>query len=139
MHDIRLQRTIAASRRAVFEAWLDPVALSEFIRPAEGMEAPEVKADGREGGDFLINMKVGDEIWPHRGTYRKLDPYRELQFSWLSGHTTEDSLVTIRLTEISPGETDLELIHTGFPSDKARDDHQGGWTRIVEVLDSFLQ
>lgn len=33
-----------------------------------------------------------------------------------------------------PNQTELTLHHVGFPSEESRGNHEGGWTRIAEVL-----
>ena len=131
---LTLTRTIPAPRKDVFEAWLSPDALTEFIRPMPEMSVPKVEVDAREGGAFLIVMKAGDEEMPHRGEYRTINRYDQLAFTWISPATIPGSLVTIDFVEKGPRETQVTLHHVGFPNEEMRANHEGGWTAILDTL-----
>ena len=62
---------------------------------------------------------------------------KRLQFTWVSAYTQDDSTVTLDFTPNGSG-TDLRLTHVRFPHEESRDNHEGGWTRILEALDQFL-
>ncbi|HEV7821271.1 MAG TPA: SRPBCC domain-containing protein, partial [Burkholderiales bacterium] len=54
---LTVKRKIPAPAQKIFDAWLDPAALSEWMRPCSGTTQPsDVKADAREGGAFEIVM-----------------------------------------------------------------------------------
>lgn len=127
-------RTILASPKTVFKAWLRPEALSAFMCPGDGMTVEDVEVDARVGGGFRLVMVAGDKRLPHHGSYTAIDEYRTLAFTWLSAFSGPDSLVTLSFAEKGPRETELTLHHTGLPSQESRDNHEGGWTRIVELL-----
>lgn len=135
---VQIETTINAPIKEVFEAWLNPEAMQKFMCPAEGMSVAKTEADPKVGGQFLVVMQVGDEQWPHRGEYKLIDRYRELQFTWLSNYTAPDSLVTLKLEELSERSTKISLHHEGFIHQESRDNHEGGWGRILEVLGKFL-
>jgi uncharacterized protein YndB with AHSA1/START domain len=102
--------------------------------PMPGMPAPQVECDPREGGAFLIVMRAGDKELPHRGEYLEISRYDRLVFTWQSEFAAPGSTVTLTFDELGPGETKVTLHHVGFPSDESRDNHQGGWTEILETL-----
>lgn len=135
---VNIKSNINAPIKEVFEAWLSKEALKEFMRPAEGMSIASAEADPVEGGAFLVVMQVGDEQLPHKGEYRKIDRYNELHFTWLSNHTSESSLVKLEFSEIDSSNTEVKLTHTGFPNQESRDNHNGGWGRILVTLDKYL-
>ncbi len=136
--ELTLTKIVPASTETVFNAWLDPKDLAQFMRPAPGMGAPTVEVDGKVGGKFLITMKAGEQELPHRGEYKEITPFRRIVFTWRSGHTVADSTVTLSFRPIDDNKTELTLHHCGFPSPESRDDHQGGWTVIVDrLVDSF--
>ncbi|WP_428265740.1 SRPBCC family protein [Haliangium sp.] len=136
--DLTVTKTIPAPIQRVFEAWLQPEALKRFMTPGEGMTVPKAEVDPREGGSFLIVMKAGDQEMPHNGEYRTIDRHRRLAFTWRSGYTTEDSLVTIDFKELSATETEITLHHVGFPHVESRDNHRGGWSAILAQLSRTL-
>ena len=78
---LETSRVINASPEVLYDAWLDPSMLAKFMRPGPDMSVPEVKADARVGGRFLIVMRVGDQDLPHEGTYKVLDRPNQLAFT----------------------------------------------------------
>ena len=135
---LSVDKTIHAPIERVYDAWLDPAMLTQFILPAQGMPNPEVENDPREGGRFTIVMHVGDDRIPHTGTYRVLDRPRCIEFSWESPYSTDDSVVTLRLDAIDPQRTRVNLTHVRFLSEEARDDHEAGWGKILDELVGIL-
>ena len=137
-HELTISRTIPAAMETAFEAWLDPRALAQFIKPMAGMVDCDVEADATEGGRFLIMMKFGDKEMPHSGQYQTIQRFEKLVFTWNSEHTGSDSVVTLRFRELGPQETELTLHHEGLPSEESRDNHNGGWKTILEQLAGFV-
>lgn len=132
--ELTISRTIAASRQDVFDAWLSPEALMNFMCPGEGMTCPKAEVDAREGGAFLIVMTAGDKELPHKGEYKTISKYDELSFTWSSTMEETVGLVTLKFEDADAGGTKLTLHHEGFDSEESRGNHEGGWTRIVETL-----
>lgn len=135
---LTVTKVIPASAKDLFEAWLDPSALAQIMKPGEGMADARVEVDAQEGGSFLIVMMAGDQEMPHRGEYKTIQRYERLAFTWESNFTIPGSTVSIDFKEIGANQTELTLHHVGFPNDEARGNHEGGWTRIVEVLSKVV-
>lgn len=133
--ELTINRTIAAPREKVFNAWLSPATLAKFMRPCEGegMDA-RVETDPVKGGRFSIVMRLEDREVPHAGTYLEVDPHSRLKFTWESPHSLDDSVVTIDLAEIDSRTTALTLHQVKFASEGARDGHISGWTLILDKL-----
>ncbi len=135
---VSVKRTLSISAQRAYESWLEPETLKKFMTPGEGMSVPKATVDAREGGEFLIVMKAGDQEMPHHGVYKTLNPYKELAFTWLSPFqqppAAQDSLVTVTFREISKNETEVHLTHVGFANEESRSNHQGGWDEIVRSL-----
>ena len=135
---VNISKTINAPIEKVFDAWLDPLMLTQFILPAPGMVQPQVENDAREGGRFSIIMQVGDERIPHTGTYLALErPYR-LAFSWESPFSSDDSIVTLVFDAVDSSTTRVELSHIKFINEEARANHQGGWNNILNQLEQLI-
>lgn len=132
------ERFIAAPPEKLYDAWLDPDMLAQFIRPGENMSVPKVESDPKVGGRFLIVMRVGENDMPHSGTYNVLDRPKQLVFTWESPVSpVEGSTVTIDFEEAKGG-TNLRLTHVRFPSEESRKNHEGGWTRILATLEEAI-
>ena len=140
MNDLTLSvsKTINAAIEDVFDAWLDPVMLAQFILPMPGMSQPEVDNDPRQGGCFTIIMQVGDDKIPHTGEYLEVSRPNRLVFSWNSPFSTDGSKVTIVLSKVDAGTTDVELTHVKFIDEEARTNHEGGWANILDELNETL-
>lgn len=134
---LTVERTINASQKAVFDAWLNPEMLGKFMHPAAGMSAPRVSSDPKEGGAFEIVMKAGDNEMPHTGVYREISPHDRIVFTWESHASIEDSTVTLTFAPTENG-THVTLQHDRFLNEEMRDNHNGGWTNILETLDNVV-
>jgi len=135
---VRIDKTVNAPIEKVFDAWLDPALLTQFILPAPGMSQPEVENDPREGGNFTIVMHVGDDRVPHSGSYLAIDRPNRLKFSWESPYSTDDSAVTLEFTAVDANTTKVTLTHVKFLHEEARSDHEGGWSNILDKLGEVL-
>jgi len=135
---VNANKTINAPIEKVFDAWLSPKMLSQFMTPMPGMPDSDVENDAREGGDFTIVMHVGDEQLPHTGKYLEIKRPNKLVFSWVSHRSVDDSIVTLNFSKIDDNKTYISLVHVKFIDEKARSDHEGGWGNILEKLNDVL-
>ncbi len=127
-------KLINAPIEKVFDAWLDPGLLSQFMLPMPGMPQPKTEIDARQGGRFTIMMDVGEEVIPHSGTYLEIERPNRLVFSWESPFSTDGSTVTLVFTADNPDNTKVELTHEKLPDQESCDDHQTGWSNIIAAL-----
>lgn len=134
---LNVSRTINAPIESVFNAWLDPEMLTQFMTPGEGVTVPSADADPRVGGNFNIIMLAGDNEMPHSGEYLAIDPHSLLIFTWQSGRSVDGSTVSLNFTEVEGG-TNVELTQVKFLDESARSDHEGGWTAILASLGKLL-
>lgn len=135
---VNINKTIQAPIDKVFDAWLNPKILSQFILPMPGMPEPETKNDAREGGSFTIVMHVGDDKIPHAGNYLEINRPEKLVFTWESPFSTDDSTVTLNFSAIDENNTRVELTHVKFIDEEARSNHEGGWGNILDRLNDVL-
>ena len=135
---ITIKRTVRAQIEKVFDAWLDPQMLSKFIIPMEGMPEPQVENDPRVGGKFTIIMQAGDASLPHSGEYIRIDRPHSLIFTWVSDHSIEGSQVSLNFLALNEHATEITLTQVKFFNEPAMRDHEGGWTNILETLDTYL-
>lgn len=135
---VNLKKTINAPAEKLFDAWLDPIMLAQFILPMPGMSHPEVENDAREGGSFSIVMQVGDDKIPHTGSYLTINRPHELVFSWLSPFSTDGSQVSLSFNAVDANTTEIELTHVTFPDEESRANHEGGWGNILDMLNQII-
>ena len=137
---LEVEKIINSPAAMVFDAWLDQNNISKWLMPGEGVIVPNPKIDPKVGGKFDLTMKVGDNLLPHSGEYKKIDRPNELEFTWNSPHGTNgtDTLVLITFESINESQTKVKLKHTFLPTQNQRDDHSGGWARILDCLESVI-
>ena len=129
-----VKRKIAAPAQQLFDAWLNPTSLAEWMRPcSSGTQRSTAKVDARKGGAFEIVMHVPSGPVRHTGVYQTIDAPKRLAFTWNSPHAgQQDSLVTVDF--IADGQaTEVVVTHERLP-DGAQKGHTGGWTEILESL-----
>jgi uncharacterized protein YndB with AHSA1/START domain len=134
-----IRRRIAATREELFDAWIDPEGMKEWMCPGDIVSA-EVQLDARVGGSLLIVMRGPTESHEHRGEFKVVERPSKLVFSW-TGKTTAWLItrVTVEFFQVSENESELVLTHENFPSKEVRDRHLGGWSRIVTLLEQYIR
>lgn len=137
---LRIERTLAAPREKVFEAWTRPEALTRWFAP--GTMTCRVHAlELRPGGAYRIEMcDAGGRPNIVGGVYREIVPPSRLVFTWAweAGPGPGETLVTIELHD-EGGRTRLVLTHERFPNAEARDKHDQGWAGCLANLASALE
>jgi uncharacterized protein YndB with AHSA1/START domain len=133
-HTLTVDRSVPGPINDVFDAWLDPAALSEFMTPGPGMSVSLAEVDPVVGGRYKIVMRLGDRDISHAGEYQVIERPTQLVFTWNSEPAGSDTLVSIRFSKVSDRETLVSVTHERFASAAARDGHRNGWTAILEVL-----
>jgi uncharacterized protein YndB with AHSA1/START domain len=135
---VTVRREIDASAEELFDAWLDPDAIAQWMRP-NGIETTTAVVDARIGGAYEITM--GHQSGPllHKGVYREIDRPRRLVFTWSArGPLEPPSLVTVdfnrrgRLTEIV-------VTHEQLPGDDQIAPVNAGWSQAIERLVELFQ
>ena len=135
---VSITKNISAPIEKVFDAWLNPSILTQFILPMPGMPQPDVENDAREGGRFTIVMQVGEHKIPHSGTYLIIKRPQHLVFSWESLFSVKGSQVDIKFSAIDDQTTQVDLTHSKFTDAESRDNHRGGWSNILDKLAEIL-
>jgi uncharacterized protein YndB with AHSA1/START domain len=128
-----VRRTIAASAADLFDAWLDPAALAEWMRPGT-IRRTEARNDPRVGGEYEIVMHGESGAIPHRGVYRVIDRPRKLVFTWNSKFA-ENTLVTVDFL-VRGERTEIVITHEQLPEAELGS-HTRGWTSALEHLDEY--
>jgi uncharacterized protein YndB with AHSA1/START domain len=138
---LALAREYAAPPERVWQAWTDAKTLKQWWVPAPSDRVSVAELDVRVGGRFRICFggAAGND---HEcaGTYQEVVKPKKLAFTWSWPRTTPErvSLVTIEFKPKGQG-TQLVFRHEQFFDEKARNDHQRGWSALLEGLDTFLK
>ncbi len=137
---VNLRRIFKAPREKVFRAWTDPEELKKWWGP-EGYTTPSAEVDLRVGGKYRLGMrKLPDgQIFYLSGIYREVRPPERLVYTWRWEAQPEhgETLVTVEFRQMGDS-TEVVLTHERFPTEKARDDHNRGWTGCLDRLAKLL-
>lgn len=134
---LKITRMLNATRQEVFEAWLDPDSVKQWMCPEDGCGVV-AELDVRVGGTFLVEMQCKDGPHINTGVYREIKAPERLVFTWVSADTdTRETLVTVELFERGH-KTELVLTQVQLPDEEAVRRHVSGWTKIVENLANHI-
>lgn len=129
---VSLSRKIAAPPEAVFDAWLDPESVGQWLFATSGGEMERIEIDARVGGRFRIAERRDGQLAEHHGEYLALDRPRRLVFEFWTSLSEERTRITIGIAPAEGGSL-LTLTHEGVWADWAEKTREG-WTMIVEGL-----
>ncbi len=136
--DVTVQRAFTASAERVFDAWLTPRLLGQWMMGPDIREEKLLRldVDARVGGRFSMLVERDGERIDHVGEYLVIDRPHRLSFTWtIAGEADQDgSRVDIVLTP-TPAGCELRLTHT-LPRAWAdyADRTQQGWSTMLEAL-----
>lgn len=145
---LRLTRTIAAPREAVFRAWTDPAIIKQWWGP-HFVKVNHVEVDPRPGGAFAIdltNTQSGEDV-RMAGVYLVLrEPelvimeirHRQFEGAAQAPGGYIPTTVEVRLIETAEG-TELSLVHAGFLDAAQMPMFEGGWTGSFDKLATALK
>jgi uncharacterized protein YndB with AHSA1/START domain len=136
-HRVVIRRRMPAPREVVFESWIDPEGLHEWMCPGDVVSA-EATLDVRVGGSFRIVMKGADRDHVHTGTYQVVERPSKLVFTWSADNIPgEMTLVTVELFPHGD-ESELMLTHERFPKTDVAKRYEGGWGMIADKFATYL-
>lgn len=137
----RVTRQYSAAPERVFDAWLDPAMIGQWMFGARLREEEvlHLKVDARVGGTFSFLVRRQGQELDHVGTYLEIDRPRRLAFSWGVGQASvAESRVSI---DIMPKGSGCELTLTHEMAAKwaeYRDRTQAGWIKMTDTLAEVL-
>jgi len=134
---LQLRRAFNTSPERLFEAWTTPDILMKFLGPGE-VDVLEVKADARVGGKYSVTFRDPDgDVMVVGGTYRELVPSQRIVCTWAweedDPKLAKESLLTLEFVPRGT-QTELVLTHENFRDETQRNNHQNGWTKILDKL-----
>jgi uncharacterized protein YndB with AHSA1/START domain len=131
------RRRMPAPREIVFEAWIDPKGIHEWMCPGDVVSA-EATLDVRVGGSFRLVMKSKDKDHVHIGTYQVVEPPSKLVFTWAGVENPGDmTLVTVEFFPYGD-ESELVLTHERFLKADVAERYENGWGTIATKFAGFL-
>lgn len=136
-----LSRIYNAPPERVYDAWTNPGAVGKFLGP-NPVNVVDIQMDVRAGGKYsLVMVRPDGERLPVRGEYRDVQRPKRLSMTWRWEEDNPadeyDTLLTLQFLDRG-GKTELVLTHEQFATAESRNNHQEGWTAILDQLESSL-
>jgi uncharacterized protein YndB with AHSA1/START domain len=135
-HRISIRRKMPAPREMVYEAWIDPQGIREWMCPGDVTSA-EAVLDVRVGGSYRIVMKGKERDHVHTGVYQVVEPNAKLVFTWTQEGNEVTTLVTVEFLEHG-NESELVLTHERFTKPDVAKRYENGWGTIAQKLAAYL-
>ncbi len=137
---LTVTRTIKASADRVFDAWTQPEQMKRWAAP-EGVEVQVAEVDLTVGGRYHIRMLSGEGVeYNAVGVYREVTRPNRLVYTWSweeKEHDVGETLVTVEFK--AQGEnTEVVIVHEGFPATEARDGHEQGWNGCLDRFEQLF-
>ncbi len=134
-----VRRVLPACPGEVFQEWLDPEAMREWMCPRPA-HATKVELEPVVGGRFRIDISEAGADFYVSGTYLELDPPHTLRLTWscsIWDDPTLQSIVTVTLEPHDDTSTLMTINHVLLPP-AIIEDYERGWTAIAAQLESRL-
>ncbi|MBL7647706.1 MAG: SRPBCC domain-containing protein [Candidatus Hydrogenedentes bacterium] len=139
----RATRHIKAAPEHVFDAWLDPDLLGQWMfgPDVRDEEILHLKVNPKVGGSFSFLVRRGDMEIDHIGEYLEIDRPLWLVFTWgvRQDEGTEFSRVEVEVAPIEGGsELKISQVLTPKWADFV-DQAQGAWQRMADALARLVE
>jgi len=135
-HRLSVRRRIPAPREVVYEAWIDPQGIREWMCPGD-VTSTEAVLDVRVGGSYRIVMKGKDQDHVHTGVYQIVEPPSKLVFTWTQEGNEVSTLVTVEFITVGD-ECELVLTHERFSKPDVAKRYENGWSAIGDKFATYL-
>lgn len=130
---IQVTRRFDVPPERVFDAWIDPSKVREWMMAPGAGEITRMEIDARVGGKFsFVVRRRGEEI-EHVGEYLEFVRPRRLVFTWSVPRYSNDSSIVNLDVATAGGVTELTLTHERVLQEYGARTEQG-WNRILDVI-----
>ncbi len=134
-----VRRVLPAPADAVYEAWLDPEALADWMCPRPA-RCRSVECDPRVGGRLRIDIEDSGVAFVVSGRYLTLERPRRLRFTWSCSLWPDPCAETVVTVTLRPrgGDRTLMVIEHALLGEDLVDRHARGWTIAAGQLRARL-
>ncbi len=136
----RVQRVMPAAPDVVFDEWLDPESLAEWMCPRPS-RCVAVTVEPRLGGRLRFDVdNLGTSVLI-TGQFLAIERPHLLRFTWTNSDWPDPTVVSVVNVAFAPAgddETLLSIEHSLIPPDRF-DDFQNGWVGVCDQLAAFLR
>jgi uncharacterized protein YndB with AHSA1/START domain len=133
---IRVTRVLTGSAELVFDAWINPSLLRQWL-------APKAQVDPREGGYFRLEVSNPEGVHVVTGKYQEFKRNERLVMTWaydgpMGTEGDMEALLTVELRKHGSN-TELTLQHDKLTNPTYRETiAKGGWSTALDRLETLL-
>jgi two-component system cell cycle response regulator DivK len=138
--EVEVTRHFAASAEAVFDAWLDPATVGEWLFATPDGESVRVEIDPQVGGRYdIVERRDGEDVL-HTGAYEAIERPERLAFTLaVPKYSPHEDRVTIAIRPEGEG-CELTLGQSRSPDAPASAEQiEKGWSMILDALAARLE
>lgn len=137
---VRVRRVMPAAPDVVFDEWLDPEALREWMCPRP-VYCVDVVVEPRVGGRVRFDIDDSGTRVLITGQFLAIDRPRALRFTWSNSDWNDPTVTSIVNVEFEPagdGQTLMSIEHSLLPPEEF-DNFHSGWILTAEQLGTRLE
>ena len=137
---VRVQRVMPAAPEVVFDQWLDPESLAEWMCP-HPVQVVALTVEPHIGGSVQFDIDdVGTRVLI-TGRFLSIDRPQLLRLTWSASDWPDPTAVSVVNVAFEPHSDDQTLMtieHSLLPPDTF-DEYERGWAGVCDQLAVFLQ
>ena len=137
---VRVQRVMPAAPEVVFDEWLDPESLEEWMCPRP-VRCVAVTVEPHVGGRVRFDVDDSGTSVLITGLFLAIDRPNLLRFTWSHSNWADPTVVSVVNVAFTPSGDDQTLMsieHSLVPPEEFENFHNG-WTLTFDQLAAFLQ
>jgi uncharacterized protein YndB with AHSA1/START domain len=135
----RVQRVMPAAPEVVFDQWLDPESLAEWMCPRP-TRVVAITVESRVGGSVRFDVDDSGTRVLITGRFLVIDRPQLLRFTWSNSDwpdPTAASIVNVAFAPLGDDQTLMTIDHSLLPPDRF-DEFQDGWSLTCDQLAALL-
>jgi uncharacterized protein YndB with AHSA1/START domain len=137
---VRVQRVMPATPEVVFDQWLDPESLEEWMCPRPA-RCVAITVEPRIGGKVKFDVDDSGTSVLITGQFLAIDRPHLLRLTWSNSNWADPTIVSVVNVSFEPVDTDQTLMsieHSLMPPAEFESFHNG-WAKTSDQLAAFLR
>ena len=136
---VRVERVMPAAPEVVFDQWLDPESLEEWMCPRP-VRVVAITVEPRVGGSVRFDVDDSGTSVLITGRFLAIERPHLLRFTWSNSNWPDPTAVSVVNVAFAPFDGDQTLMsieHSLLPPEEF-DNFQNGWTLTFDQLAAVL-
>ena len=137
---VRVQRVMPAAPDLVFDQWLDPESLQEWMCPRP-VRVIDITVEPHVGGVVRIDVDDSGTRVLISGQFLTIDRPNLLRFTWANSNwpdPTSESVVNVSFEPVGDDETLMSIEHSLLPPEEL-ESFSNGWASVCDQLEEYLR